>query len=112
MSLGLTFSPEQRLKTGSQYQRVFKNCRKLYGDFCCVYVSQNRLPHARLGVSVPKKQVPKAHERNRLKRLIREHFRLNTLPSTDVVVVMYRAAQSVDNETIRAKLDHLWRKIN
>ncbi len=46
---------------------------------------------ARLGLVVTKRGNPKAVRRNRLKRLIREQFRLqaNNLPEVDVVVQVF-----------------------
>lgn len=55
-----------------------------------VYAAENGLPYARLGISVGRKKVRKASDRNRIKRLIRESFRLSKaqLPlGVDYVVV-------------------------
>jgi ribonuclease P protein component len=52
-----------------------------------LYVMPNALGHARLGLAVPRRVIPLASGRNRLKRLMRELFRLmqDGLPSLDMV---------------------------
>ena len=49
------------------------------------------MPSARLGLVVSKKGTPKAHRRNRVKRIIRETFRLNAgqLPAADIVIQVF-----------------------
>lgn len=48
----------------------------------------NELDHARLGMVVAKRQFRRAVDRNRMRRIIRETFRLQgpDLPALDVVV--------------------------
>jgi len=50
----------------------------------------NNVELARLGLAVPKKHIHRAVERNRLKRIIRESFRLKQekLKGNDIVVVV------------------------
>ena len=55
-----------------------------------VYAVENGLDHPRLGISVGRKRIRHAHDRNRVKRLLREAFRLSKaeLPGgLDLVVV-------------------------
>jgi len=51
---------------------------------------QNNLNQARLGLAVPKKHISKSVDRNKLKRIIREAFRLRQkqLEGKDIVVVV------------------------
>ena len=46
---------------------------------------------ARLGLVVPKKGTAKAHRRNRVKRIVRETFRLHAaeLPAVDIVIQVF-----------------------
>ena len=72
---------------------------------------QNSLGHPRIGLTVAKKNVKRAHERNRIKRLTRESFRLrqHELPSMDFVVVAKRVAD-LDNRALSEALEKLWRR--
>jgi len=57
---------------------------------------------SRLGVIVAKKQVKRAHERNRLKRLAREQFRhlRHELPVADIVLLFRHPAQFCSNSEL------------
>lgn len=73
----------------------------------------NDFNHPRLGITVSKKNVRKAHDRNRVKRLIRESFRLNQhkLPHADIVVVVKKGLDKQTNEQIFVLLEKLWKKL-
>src|SRR5262245_53473100 len=74
--MDLRFRPEERLRRPQDFRRVFDRKRSASDDWLIVYGCENELPHLRLGLSVPKKKVPRAHQRNRVRRLYREAFRL------------------------------------
>lgn len=54
-----------------------------------------------------------AVNRNRLRRLIRESFRMHRqeMPAVDVLVTARAAASAAQNREIFASLDNLWREI-
>lgn len=65
-----------RMPAGGPYARVFQ-CRKAVSDETIILnFAPNGLPWHRLGLGVAKKMFRKAVTRNRVKRLIREAFRL------------------------------------
>ncbi len=67
---------------------------------------QNRMPLARLGVSVPKKGNRNAVRRNRIKRIVREQFRhcQVDLVGLDLVVQVFA---TIEDEALKHNLDKL-----
>ena len=68
---------------------------------------------ARLGITVPKRSVPKANDRNRIKRIVREAFRLRrgTLPAYAFVVVARGDIAQADPKAIRADVEKLFDRL-
>lgn len=78
-----------RLKKNWEFQRVYKTGKKYWDTNFVIYVYRTQLNHTRLGITVSKK-VGKSVQRNRVKRLIREVFRIlrsELHPQYDIVVV-------------------------
>jgi len=66
----------------------------------------------RLGVIVSSEVGP-AVERNRIRRIVREHFRINreAFPRGDLAVIARPGAARLDNKEIRAHLDRAIKKL-
>ncbi len=73
----------------------------------------NGLDHPRLGLVFSKKNVRRAVDRNRLKRLTRESIRLqqHQLPAVDIVVLARRDAVGLDSATLHRQLSGMWRRL-
>ena len=83
------------LKLNHIFQRLYRSNGQANGYFV-LYARKNRLDTNRVGITVSKK-LGKAHIRNRVRRRIREVYRLNEeafQPGWDIVVVA--RAKSVD----------------
>ncbi len=67
---------------------------------------------ARLGLIISKKAAPKAVDRNRIKRLVRESFRQQqSLKSADYVVMAKPSVKQLTNQQVFESLQHLWQRI-
>ena len=107
------FSRELRLLTPSHFKFVFDNATPAVSPTFTVLGRVNQLGHPRIGITLAKKRIRKANQRNRIKRLIRESFRHRTqqLPNIDIVVVGKTGADNLTNDEIYAVLDKLWKNL-
>jgi ribonuclease P protein component len=66
-----------------------------------------------LGIVVAKKKVRRAHERNRVKRLARESFRLHQqqLDLLDIVVMPKVGIEAIPNAELQQQLQFAWQKL-
>ena len=104
------FPASLRLLTAEDYKRVFNNPVKLVCPPFTLLAVPNHTQCARLGLIVAKKNVRRAVDRNRLKRLARESFRLNQqqLPSYDIVLLARRGSSQLANKVLFEHLEQLW----
>jgi ribonuclease P protein component len=85
-------SREERIRKRRDFLRLKRDGTKVSGGDFAIVVLPNDLDFSRLGISVSKR-IGKAHTRNRIKRLIREVFRLNKKafpPSTDIMIIVIK----------------------
>ena len=107
----LTFRKKERIRKRADFQRIFRSGAKLQTPHFRVSIRPNGLSHARLGVTVGRK-IGSAVQRNRIKRRVREFFRLNkgSLPgSSDLVVTAREGAVSLNFWQVSEELKGLFR---
>jgi ribonuclease P protein component len=87
-----TFTKRERIRGKSDFERLRRSGKKFTDGIFLAVILTNDVGLSRLGIAVPKR-VGNAVTRNRIKRLIRETFRLNRESigaSIDLLVVVRR----------------------
>jgi ribonuclease P protein component len=108
------FPRQARLTRGVEYRGVFANAQRHADRYFTILVAPCDTGSVRLGLAVSKRSTPRAVDRNRLKRLIRETFRhqRQNLPGADIVVMVRPIACHTNNATLTTALDRLWQRIS
>jgi len=100
------FSPRQRLHTSKEFGRVFADPARSSDRFFTVLGRANGLDLARLGLTISRRAAKKAVDRNKLKRLARESFRMQqSLPAWDFVVTAKTGSDKTERRLLRESLD-------
>lgn len=108
------FGKVSRLLTAHDYKAIFDGpSKKTANRHFLILYRKNSQNQPRLGLIVAKKHVKLAVQRNRIKRIIRETFRKVQceLSNYDIVVLVKKNADTLDNETIHLQLNKLWQQI-
>jgi ribonuclease P protein component len=108
------FDRRSRLGKSSEFQRVFDGKTvQLSAGGLSVLACGNECDHARLGLVVSSRVARRAVARNRIKRVIRESFRLQRprLKGWDVVVIARTGAVRQSNGELFASLEGHWKKL-
>lgn len=108
----LRFPREARLLKASEFRAVFRTGRRARAGPLYARLSPNGKGRARLGLAVSLKATRNAVVRNRVRRQLRESFRVNQhrLAGLDVVVSVSRpsARGAID---VRTRLPRLWSEV-
>lgn len=113
--MSLDFSKQKRLLEAKHFKRVFDSPdKKLSTGYVLLLACKNDLEHPRLGLVIGKKNVKLAAQRNRLKRQIREVFRLNQhlIDNYDVVIVARRGFAEIVNDELQKQFIKFWKKLS
>jgi ribonuclease P protein component len=107
------FDRRHRLLSSSDFDSVFRQSQRSADRFFTVLYRPNSLDIPRLGFAISRKKVRHASDRNRLKRLVRESFRIRCveLPAVDLVVLARDAAQGTANSELFISLGRHWSKL-
>ena len=111
--MNLKLPHSMRITKAREYARIFKQGTHTHGKFWQIISTPSDNENSSLGLAVSKKIHKRAAERNLLKRLARETFRLNqdNLKGVDLVV-MTKNYTKVDNRMLTADLQSLFSKVS
>ncbi len=100
-----------RLRTGAEFRRVFDQRQTCGNALFRIHFAPSS--SARLGMGVSRRVSPRAVVRNRIRRQIRETFRLAAadLKACDYVVLARPPAASASRAELQAALNQLWQRL-
>ena len=107
------FPVEVRVRTGREYREAFADSRRVSTRHFSLHLRLRDGGFCRLGMAVSRKVSPDAVVRNRIKRQVRESFRLRyrELPAGDCIVVARQGAGALDKAALRKDLATLWDRL-
>jgi ribonuclease P protein component len=108
------FPRRLRLLKQHEFERVFANgeCKASDGVFILL-ACLNQSGYPRLGLAITKKKIKTAVARHKIKRLIRESFRIHKaqLSGLDIVAMSNSNAVELQNDECFTRLHQLWLKL-
>ncbi|SCI28863.1 MULTISPECIES: ribonuclease P protein component [unclassified Romboutsia] len=109
----MDFNRTQGLKKDSDFRKVYKHGKSFANRYLVMYILKNKSENSRIGISVSKK-VGKAIVRNKVRRRIKESYRLNIDENVksgyDIVFIARVAIKDANYDEIEKSMKHLIRK--
>lgn len=114
------FTRRQRLLKSGQFRRVFQTGSRVSDRFFTAIAAsapsaESGHPCCRLGLAISRKAAPRAVDRNRIKRVVRESFRLAspgwTSTNLDFVILAGKDAARASNADLHHSLRMHWRRL-
>jgi len=108
----LTFSRSERLRRSADFDRVYSEGKRVASPALILFLGPSPAENTRLGVSVSKR-IGGAVTRNRVKRLLREAFRLNKhrlKKKYDILLVARAGVRGLNFHRVEAAVLDLFRR--
>ncbi len=107
------FKRSHRLLKPEQFKPIFQSGKRLKRNGFTFIVKENGLDHPRLGLTIAKRHVRRAIDRNFLKRRIRESFRLtqNQLGGVDIIVMVNHSVTQHTPNQLWETIGFLWGRL-
>jgi ribonuclease P protein component len=104
---------ERRLVKKADFNYVFDDAKKIVSGNITLLYKSNNLTHARLGFAISKRFATRAVLRNKIRRVLKESFRLQMhLPAYDMVILLNQTCDKQKIELIRNNIERLWQKLS
>jgi ribonuclease P protein component len=109
----LTLPARLRLRRKRDFDAAYARGKRMGDGLFAVTVTTNQSGAARLGTAVGVRLAGGAVARNRIRRIIRESFRLHQheIPAVDLVVSARPGAAKASGRTLHASLAALWKRV-
>lgn len=107
------FDKHARMLKAEEYSQVFNKAHRSSDQYFTVLAKPKNNGFVKLGLAVSKKKARRAVSRNRLKRIIRESFRLskNTIACANYVVMVQQKSEKVSNKVLFLSLEKHWQNL-
>jgi len=99
-----------RLNSPKDFRNCFTNGKKIKSEVFVLHYLNNGGNLSRLGVSVAKNKIKKAVERNRIKGIAREIFRISGLMGLDIVLLL-KYEKNYDQENCYNLINEIFNKL-
>ena len=104
------------IKKNYEFKNFFSKGKFFYGENIHMYIHKNKINFNKLGIAISKKQ-GKAVERNRIKRLIRENYKIlePEIKDGQSIVFLWKKNVDIKNATfdnIKTDMNYIFDKAN
>ncbi len=109
----LRFHKKAKLIKTDDFSSVFNFRKRIFANFIALHYQPNNLQIARLGLVVGKKIAKKAVDRNYMRRVLRECFRIeqHTIPSVDLVIRVQKKFEKKDFMQLQQEFNEVIAKL-
>lgn len=108
------FSRKRRLSKSGQFKLVFNDSIRLNSNtFVVLLRLTDDTDTPRLGLAIAKRYVPRAVDRNLIRRQIRECFRTrcSNIPAVDLVFLLRKKPDELSRQSLQSEIKALWERL-